>query len=107
MIINFSVEGFLSMHDKVDLYFIPVTNTRLTKTRFASNFLFTPKYKVMKSVVFFGANASGKSNLLLAIQRFKDIVLHGVAIHFIQQTLLDVTGDAVGIACQQQDFRFD
>jgi len=78
MIINFSVEGFLSMHDKVDLYFIPVTNTRLTKTRFASNFLFTPKYKVMKSVVFFGANASGKSNLLLAIQRFKDIVLHGV-----------------------------
>lgn len=78
MLISFSVEGFLSMYDKVDLYFIPFVNTRLAHTRFASNFLSTPKYKIMKSVVFFGANASGKSNLLMAIERFKDIILHGV-----------------------------
>jgi AAA15 family ATPase/GTPase len=78
MLISFSVEGFLSMYDKVDLYFIPSVNTRLAHTRFASNFLSTPKYKIMKSAVFFGANASGKSNLLMAIERFKDIILHGI-----------------------------
>jgi AAA15 family ATPase/GTPase len=78
MIIKFGVEGFLSIHDKVELYFIPVANTRLNNTRFASNFLFTPKYKIMKSAVLFGANASGKSNLLFAVKHFQDIILHGV-----------------------------
>lgn len=78
MLIHFNVTGFLSIEKPVDLYFIPTANARIKGTRFESNFSFMPKYKIMKSTVFFGANASGKTNLLNALKKIKDIILQGV-----------------------------
>ena len=51
MITYFSMEGFLSVKKKVELYFIPKPHTRITNTRFEDNFIHTPKYKLMKAVV--------------------------------------------------------
>lgn len=65
MITYFSMEGFLSVKKKVELYFVPKPHTRITNTRFEDNFIHTPKYKLMKAAVLFGMNASGKSNVLL------------------------------------------
>ena len=45
MITYFSMEGFLSVKKKVELYFVPKPHTRITKTRFEDNFIHTPKYK--------------------------------------------------------------
>ena len=52
MITYFSMEGFLSVKKKVELYFVPKPHTRITNTRFEDNFIHTPKYKLMKAVLF-------------------------------------------------------
>ena len=78
MITYFSMEGFLSVKKKVELYFIPKPHTRITNTRFEDNFIHTPKYKLMKAVVLFGMNASGKSNVLLGMEHLISMINRGL-----------------------------
>lgn len=76
MLIYFSVAGFLSIKEPVEMYFVPSDHARIKNTRYESNFIFTDKYKVMKSAVIFGGNASGKTNILTAMQRLQQIVMN-------------------------------
>ena len=78
MITYFSMEGFLSVKKKVELYFVPKPHTRITNTRFEDNFIHTPKYKLMKAVVLFGMNASGKSNVLLGMEHLISMINRGL-----------------------------
>lgn len=78
MITYFSMEGFLSVKKKVELYFVPKPHTRITNTRFEDNFIHTPKYKLMKAVVLFGMNASGKSNVLLGMEYLISMINRGL-----------------------------
>lgn len=78
MITYFSMEGFLSVKKKVELYFVPKPHTRITNTRFEDNFIHTPKYKLMKAAVLFGMNASGKSNVLLGMERLISMINRGL-----------------------------
>lgn len=78
MITYFSMEGFLSIKKKVELYFVPKPHTRITNTRFEDNFIHTPKYKLMKAVVLFGMNASGKSNVLLGMEHLISMINRGL-----------------------------
>ena len=78
MITYFSMEGFLSVKKKVELYFVPKPHTRITNTRFEDNFIHTPKYKLMKAAVLFGMNASGKSNVLLGMKHLISMINHGL-----------------------------
>lgn len=69
MILEFTVGNFLSFKD-------PVTLSLETSsiTDFPENTFNHGKYKLLKSVVIYGANASGKSNLLQAIAQMRYII---------------------------------
>jgi len=67
MIIQFSVANFLSINNKVTL---DLTATSLTE-RENDNVVIIDKSRILKGAAIYGANASGKSNILAAL-RFVD-----------------------------------
>lgn len=73
MLIRFSVENFLSFSERQNFSMIPGKGTLKAEHK-------TSKVKgvsVLKTSVLFGANASGKSNLIKAIDFGKKLVLRG------------------------------
>jgi len=65
MLIEFSCENFLSIKEKVTLNFLAVKDKRNSNLdKFLIQF---DKYQVLRSLAIYGANASGKSNILKAI----------------------------------------
>lgn len=74
----FSMAGFLSVKDRAEVYFVPRPHTRITNTRFEDNFIQTSQYKLMKAVILFGINASGKTNFLAGLQHLISIINHGL-----------------------------
>jgi len=75
MLIRFSVENFLSFNNKTEVLLTP------GKTRnFQHHILKGEKLRdinILKSSVFYGANASGKSNLIKAIHFAKQLIVRG------------------------------
>lgn len=73
MLIKFSVENFLSFADKqtLDLTAIKTLKERLIENTFSVN-----EEKLLKSAVIYGANASGKSNLINAINFFAQFIIN-------------------------------
>ena len=74
MLIRFSVENFLSIKDRQTFSMIPGKGTLKSDHR-------TKPIKgvsVLKSAVIFGANASGKSNIIKAIDFGRKLVLRGI-----------------------------
>lgn len=73
MLIRFAVENFLSFKDSTEFSMIAGKMTR------HDNHIVTKKGKrILKGAYVFGANASGKSNLIRAIEFAKDIVIDGI-----------------------------
>lgn len=73
MLIRFSVENFLSFSDREKFSTLPGKGTLKAEHK-------TSRIKgvsVLKTAVLFGANASGKSNLIKAIDFGQKLVLHG------------------------------
>ena len=70
MLIQFSVENFRSFKDEVVLSLVaaPITERK-------ENTIQGVKPNLLKSAAIYGANASGKSNLLMAMAFMKDFVL--------------------------------
>lgn len=76
MLIRFSAENFLSFSDKQYFSLLPGKGTLKSEHK-------TKKVKgvsVLKTSILFGANASGKSNLIKAIDFGKKLVLRGTKI---------------------------
>lgn len=71
MLIQFSVENYLSFKNEAVLSFV---GNKTTKELESENILNWKKFKILKSVVVFGANACGKSNLLSGLSYMKKIV---------------------------------
>jgi uncharacterized protein len=69
MLIEFSVENFLSFKDKVTLSMDTSSGTSLPQ-----NVIKTSKTRLLKSIAIFGANSSGKSNLIKAISFMHGLV---------------------------------
>ena len=78
MLLYFSVGGFCSFNDTQDLFLTAYSGTRLKNTKYEKNFYIDKNNRVMKSAVVFGANASGKTNLILGIERLKEIIFNGI-----------------------------
>lgn len=72
MLINFSVSNFLSFKDAQSLSMISNKSNRLKNHLILNN-----DKRVLKSALLFGANASGKSNFIKAIDFAKKIVVKG------------------------------
>jgi len=72
MLIEFSVENFRSIKEKVTLSMVASSDRSLENNLIESDVL--KKDKLLKSAVLYGANASGKSNVLLALNFLEDLV---------------------------------
>ena len=79
MLLEFTVGNFLSFKDKKTLDF-----STSSITDFPNNVYTEGGYKFLKSIVIYGANASGKSNLLKAMSVMRQTVIESA-----QQTLTD------------------
>lgn len=78
MLLEFKIGGYCSFKEMQELYLTPYPGTRIKKTKYEDNFFEVKKNRVMKSSVIFGSNASGKTNLVLGLERFIDIIQNGL-----------------------------
>lgn len=78
MLLYFSVGGFCSFKEIQDLFLTAYSGTRLKNTKYEKNFYIDKINRIMKSAVIFGSNASGKTNLILGIERLKEIIFDGI-----------------------------
>lgn len=76
MIVEFSVANFLSFGEKRTVSFEAKGISELKKNVFIYN-----KDKLLRSVVLYGANSSGKSNLIKAIGRMRQLVVTSVKLN--------------------------
>ena len=74
MLIQFSVKNYKSFKDEVKLSMVASNSD---KTRVADNVIDVPKFhlKLLRSAVIYGANASGKSKLLEAMDFMRSFIL--------------------------------
>jgi len=70
MLLEFRVKNFLSIKDEIRLDLRASSITDFGET----NLISAEKYKILKSAVIYGANSSGKSNLLKAMSTMRRIV---------------------------------
>ena len=75
MLIRFTVENFLSFKDEVEFSMVP------GRTRRHKDHIITDgrrsDIRLLKTAVIYGANASGKSNLIKAMSFAKDLIVKG------------------------------
>jgi AAA15 family ATPase/GTPase len=72
MLIRFTVENFLSFKERVEFSMIPAKEAKLNDHIIKGNDL-----NVLKTGVVYGANAAGKSNLIMAMDFAKKLITKG------------------------------
>jgi AAA15 family ATPase/GTPase len=85
MIISFEVQNFRSIYNPIRLDMLPSKMKGTKETEY--NLFEIPKHKlkVLKSAVIFGANASGKSNILKAFEFFEMFILNSIDLKLNQK----------------------
>lgn len=73
MLLRFAVSNFLSISEEIDFTLFPYTRLRDKK----SHIYQTPGVDLLKVAAVYGANGSGKSNLVKAMGCLRDFVLFG------------------------------
>ena len=82
MLVNFRVENFKSFKDMTEF---SMEATKLKNLR-ESNTFDINNISLLKSAVVYGANASGKSNLLKALHKMQEIVELSTELNFMQSS---------------------
>jgi AAA15 family ATPase/GTPase len=77
MIIEFTVGNFLSFQEKRTISF----EAKGGVSELKDNFFSVEKQKLLRSIVLYGANSSGKSNIIKAFDRMKNCVLQSVKLN--------------------------
>ena len=77
MIITFSVQNFLSIRNKVTLDFRATSDKTLEDYYVVS--IDKPKRRILRMAMIYGANASGKTNLLMALNFLKQFISNTTA----------------------------
>ena len=77
MIIEFTVGNFLSFKEKRTISF----EARGGVSELKDNFFTFEKQKLLRSVVLYGANSSGKSNLIKALEKMRECVYWSVRLN--------------------------
>lgn len=73
MLIRFSIRNFLSFLDEVELSMLPSKSTAFPENVYRVGG--RSEYSVLKSALFYGPNASGKSNLIKALGALQELVV--------------------------------
>jgi len=79
MLVQFRIKNFRSLRDEQVLSLVASTDKTLLDTHTFSTGLKAAPY-LLKSAVVYGANASGKSNLIKALQFMRGVVLESAAL---------------------------
>lgn len=87
MLIRFSVENFLSFKGLTEFSMVAGKMTRHSGHIATCN-----NKRMLKGAFIFGANASGKTNLIRAIAFAKNIVLNGIEILIVTKNIFELTG---------------
>jgi uncharacterized protein len=87
MLISFTVGNYRSFKDKVTL---SMEATAITEH--PDNVYITPdgRYKLLKSVAIYGANGSGKSNLIMALQSMLELIVENSKFSSVSTFSVDV-----------------
>ena len=85
MIISFEVQNFRSIYNPIRLDMLPSKMKGTQETEGNLLNISEHKLKVLKSAVIFGANASGKSNILKAFEFFRLFVLNSIDLKLNQK----------------------
>ena len=72
MLIRYSFKNFRSFHDKAEISMKATSQTTLNE-----NIIRINGERLLPSTVIYGANASGKSNIIMSIKIFKKIIICG------------------------------
>jgi len=72
MIRTFCVENFLSIKDRTVISFIA---SPLTDETSYENYFLNNKERILKGMAFYGSNATGKTNILLALETLSEIAI--------------------------------
>ena len=78
MMVNFSLSNALSFMGAQNMSMLAVSSSKDDIN--LANVVSVRDERILKSALIFGANASGKSNLMKTISLMKDIVLHSVQV---------------------------
>ncbi|HGE8600994.1 TPA: ATP/GTP-binding protein, partial [Salmonella enterica] len=76
MMVNFSLSNAFSFMEAQNMSMLAVSSSKDDIN--LANVVSVRDERILKSALIFGANASGKSNLMKTISLMKDIVLHSV-----------------------------
>lgn len=81
MLVDFTLRNFLSFQDEISFSMLAAKSVKeheMSDSNESCNLLFVPNSdsKLLKVAAIYGANGSGKSNLLMAMSFFKDMVLN-------------------------------
>ena len=101
MLIRFTVENFLSFNHLVEMNLIASDELRHSHHIFKGE---TPEdINLLKTSILYGANASGKSNLIKAMNFARQFIIHGAA----KNRTLKVKHFKLDSSCSQKPSRFE
>ena len=104
MLVRFSVENYKSIYNRLDLSFIAES----LKQHEDSNLIATeyPKTNLLKSLALYGANASGKTNLIKALDFMRECVLNS-ALQYQPNRVIDVEPYKLLLKSQKEPSHFE
>lgn len=75
MILEFSLSNYRSFQSEQTFSMLPVS-TGESRGEYEENLAHVAKWHILKAALVYGANASGKSNLMKSLQTFRSIILN-------------------------------
>lgn len=102
MLIEFNISNYRSFSGCSTLCMEAASDDSLAET----NIIESGKYRLLRSAVVYGANASGKSNLVRAMQFMKHIVLNSSRETQANERI-DVDPFLLSMECEEQPSRFE
>ena len=76
MLLAFKVKNFRSFKNEQEISFVLNENERIKKDRRFEVSTKNGNIRILKNAIIYGANASGKTNILLALQALSQIITH-------------------------------
>ncbi|HRI59634.1 MAG TPA: ATP-binding protein, partial [Saprospiraceae bacterium] len=101
MLIEFTVGNYRSFKDKKTLRMDAASSV----SEFRENLIPAGKYKLLRSAAIYGANASGKSNLLRAMGAMRNIVINSVRL--VSTSELELTSFALSTTTEHKPSYFE
>ncbi|MBM2816554.1 MAG: ATPase core protein [Ignavibacteria bacterium] len=80
MILQFKIKNFRSIKEQLTISFVPSTKSKNDKAQ--TNIIEKGGYKALSSMVLYGRNASGKSNILYALNSFMQLIFQSQNFRF-------------------------